>query len=106
MFYSGLVFLVSLFIAALIRDNNSKGVFITKIIILILSTICIIVFIVGVQIGKTTPSTTTRTYIVEITDAEIFPQLYDQGYTITHKHKAGNIYEITGPIFEDDPFEK
>lgn len=83
------------------KDNSAPAVVI-KIIFLIVLIIGFILVAIGGSTRISNPSETKRTYVVTITDNNMFPKLYEQGYTLERQYDMGNIYKITGPIIENE----
>lgn len=83
------------------KDDSTPAIVI-KIISLAVIVIGIILIAIGGATRTTTPSETKRTYIVTITDNDMYPKLYEQGYTLERQYDMGNIYKITGPIIENE----
>lgn len=83
------------------KDYSAPAVVI-KIIFLIVLVIGFILIAIGGSTRISNPSETKRTYVVTITDNNIFPKLYEQGYTLERQYDMGNVYKITGPIIENE----
>ncbi len=83
------------------KDNSAPAVVI-KIIFLVVLVIGFILIAIGGSTRISNPSETKRTYVVTITDNNMYPKLYEQGYTLERQYDMGNIYKITGPIIENE----
>lgn len=83
------------------KDDSNPAIVI-KIIFLIVLIIGFILIAVGGSTRISNPSETKRTYVVTITDNNMFPKLYEQGYTLERQYDMGNVYKITGPIIENE----
>lgn len=83
------------------KDYSAPAVVI-KIIFLIVLVIGFILVAIGGSTRISNPSETKRTYVVTITDNNMFPKLYEQGYTLERQYDMGNVYKITGPIIENE----
>ena len=83
------------------KDNSTPAIVI-KIISLVVLVIGVILIAIGGSTRISNPSETKRTYVVTITDNNMFPKLYEQGYTLERQYDMGNVYKITGPIIENE----
>lgn len=93
-------------ISGVILITFSKDYSTPAIVIKIISLVVIVIGVILIAIGGSTriknPSETKRTYVVTITDNNMFPKLYEQGYTLERQYDMGNVYKITGPIIENE----
>jgi len=86
----------------ILHDDYNTPATVIKMIFLFVFVIGFILIAIGGATKTTTPSETKRTYVVTITDNDMYPKLYEQGYTIERQYDMGNVYKITGPIIENE----